>query len=211
MAIEEPKYQVLLKDKTFEVRKYAPYLVAETTVQADMDKASNQGFRRIADFIFGNNKISDSEQDSSKNGSTKIAMTAPVVTEPLALVQDPMVHSNEWRISFVMPSEYNEKTLPKPNNKEVVIKNVAEKYYAVFNYTGLNGAEKVQDNSNLLVNWIQQNNFKPIGAPKLARYDPPWTLPMFRRNEILIEIEPYDPPNKPSAALGVVVGVGTTN
>ena len=194
MAIEEPKYQVLLKDKTFEVRKYEPTLLAQTTVQADMDKASSQGFRRIADFIFGNNKIADSEQESNKNSSTKIAMTAPVLTEPLAQIQDQMAHSNEWRISFVMPSEYNEKTLPKPNNKEVVITRLTEKYYAVFNYSGLNGADKVQDNSNQLVNWIQQNNLKLIGAPKLARYDPPWTLPMFRRNEILIEIEPFDPP-----------------
>ncbi len=74
-------------------------------------------------------------------------MTAPVLTEPLAQIQDPMAHSNEWRISFVMPSEYNEKTLPKPNNKEVVITRLTEKYYAVFNYSGLNGADKVQDNS----------------------------------------------------------------
>ena len=190
MAIEEPKYQTLLTDQSFEVRKYAPYVTAETTVQADMDKASNQGFRRIADFIFGNNRTVTQPGSEKENNSAKIAMTAPVVVEPLAQVQDPMVNANEWRISFVMPSQYNEQTLPKPNNKDVVIRTVPEKYYAVLNYSWLNGTEKVQEKSDELLKWIQKNNLKSMGQPKLARYDPPWTLPMFRRNEILIEIEP---------------------
>ncbi|MEY4490353.1 MAG: hypothetical protein RLY41_159, partial [Pseudomonadota bacterium] len=53
MAIEEPKYEVLQSDDTYEVRQYAPILIAETIVEGDMDEASNKGFRLIADFIFG--------------------------------------------------------------------------------------------------------------------------------------------------------------
>ena len=191
MAIEEPKYETLRKEEPFELRKYAPYLVAETTVEADMDKASNQGFRRIADFIFGNNQVSspDKTTDTKQKVSTKIAMTAPVVVEPLDVGDKPMMGSDNWRVFFVMPSEYSEATLPKPNNPDVKIRSVPQKYYAVLNYSGFNGSTKIQENSEQLSLWIQKNNLKAVGAPKLARYDPPWTLPMFRRNEILIEIE----------------------
>ena len=70
MAIEEPKYEVIQSDGPFEIRRYAPVLIAETLVDGDMDEASNKGFRLIADFIFGNNQIADTSTGE------KIAMTA---------------------------------------------------------------------------------------------------------------------------------------
>ena len=76
MAIEEPRYEVIVSDGPYEVRRYAPMLVAETIVDGDMDEASNKGFRLIADFIFGNNQRADAES------SAKIAMTAPVTVQP---------------------------------------------------------------------------------------------------------------------------------
>ena len=191
MAIEEPKFETLRKEDPFEIRKYAPYLIAETSVQSDMDGASSKGFRRIADFIFGNNQVAGAgkELDSKERVSSKIAMTAPVVVEPLDEVKNPMLNADNWRIFFVMPSEYSETTLPRPVNPDVKIRSVPAKYYAVFNYSGFNGTSKIQDYSDQLDQWIQKNNLKAVGSPKLARYDPPWTLPMFRRNEILIEIQ----------------------
>ena len=48
MAIEEPKYSVIEKTEPFELRQYAPMIVAEVKVDGDLDEASNQGFRLIA-------------------------------------------------------------------------------------------------------------------------------------------------------------------
>ena len=76
MAIEEPHYDVIVSQAPFELRHYAPTLIAQTIVEGDMDAASNKGFRLIADFIFGNNLAAGSEQ------AGKIAMTAPVTVEP---------------------------------------------------------------------------------------------------------------------------------
>ena len=71
MAIEEPKYTLMEKSGAFELRAYAPKVVAETLVDGSLDAASSAGFRRIADYIFGNN--------TAHNGSNeKISMTAPV-------------------------------------------------------------------------------------------------------------------------------------
>ena len=195
MAIEEPAFKVTLKAEPFEVRQYAPILVAETMVEGDMDEASNRGFRRIADYIFGNNRAVQS------GNSAKIAMTAPVTVEPqsekiamtapvtMSAVNNDMREAKLWRVHFVMPSQYTLNTLPQPNNTEVKLKEVPGKLMAVHSYTGFNTLAKVQSKTDELMAWLQQKNFKVIGAPQLSRYDPPWTLPMFRRNEIMVEIE----------------------
>ena len=174
MAVEEPKYDVLLIEGDFEVRKYAPQLIAETVVTGDMDEASNKGFRLIADFIFGNN------QAPNAASSEKIAMTAPVTIEPQT--------AEQWRINFVMPSRYTLESIPKPKNSAVRLKEIPNKTFVVLKYSGFNSASKVQTKNQEAKEWALQKNFKIIGTPQLSRYDPPWTLPMFRRNEIMLEV-----------------------
>ena len=112
MAIEEPKFEVLLTDGAFEIRRYAPYIVAETMVEGDMDQASSKGFRLIADYIFGNN------QAVSSASSEKIAMTAPVTIEPQMNAMS-MGTANKWLIKFIMPSQYTLATIPKPKRLSI--------------------------------------------------------------------------------------------
>jgi hypothetical protein len=196
MAIEEPKYKVLSNDGSIEVRQYAPLLVAEVLVEGDMDEASNKGFRLIADYIFGNNQSTDNPSPSKiamtapvtvAPQSSKIAMTAPVTIEAQS-VQPDIGNANTWRVHFVMPSQYTLNTIPKPNNKAVSLREVPEKYVVVLKYSGFNTASKVQRLSDEAIAWSNTKGMKILGLPQLARYDPPWTLPMFRRNEIMVEI-----------------------
>jgi len=196
MAIEEPKYEVVTADAQFEVRHYAPILIAETIVEGDMDAASSKGFRLIADFIFGNNLSSDTDKKSKiamtapvtvEPQSSKIAMTAPVTVEPQA-AESSMKTAKTWRINFVMPSQYTLATIPKPKNNAVILREVPSKYFIVHKYSGFNTASRVQAKTDEAVEWATKRSYKIIGTPQLSRYDPPWTLPMFRRNEIMIEI-----------------------
>ena len=181
MAIEEPKYEVIVSDAQFEVRHYAPVLIAETIVEGDMDAASSKGFRLIADFIFGNNLSSDTDKKS------KIAMTAPVTVEPQA-AESNMKTAKTWRINFVMPSQYTLANIPKPKNNAVSLREVPSKYFIVHKYSGFNTVSRVQTKTDETVEWAIKRSYKMIGTPQLSRYDPPWTLPMFRRNEIMLEI-----------------------
>ena len=194
MAIEEPSFKVIAKSGTFELRQYAPMLVAETLVDGDMDDAASTGFRRIADYIFGNNQV------QAGTSSTKIAMTAPVtmepqsqkiaMTAPVALVPtENMGDSKQWRVHFVMPSQYNLNTIPKPKNPDVKLREIPGKLFAVNSFTGFNTQSRIQAKADELVVWIGQKNLKALGQTQLARYDPPWTLPMFRRNEVMVEVE----------------------
>lgn len=196
VATEEPSYKVLVTENSFEIRQYAPMLIAETVVEGDMDEASSKGFRLIADFIFGNNQASNSQLKSkiamtapvtAEPQSSKIAMTAPVTLEPSSAAMT-MQTANQWRISFVMPSQYTMDTIPKPKNNAVRLKEIPSKYFAVHTYSGFNNLTRVQSKTDETVAWASKRSLKMIGAPQISRYDPPWTLPIFRRNEIMVEI-----------------------
>ncbi|MFT0771576.1 SOUL family heme-binding protein [Psychrobacter aquimaris] len=190
MATEEPKYTVLTQVDDFELRRYDEQLVAQTWVSGDQDSASREGFKVLADYIFGNNtapsgdssKISMTapvtmQADNSDNESQKIAMTAPV-----SMQQD----DGKWRVQFTMPSKYTMQTLPKPNNPNVEIIEVPAQTYGVIKFSWLAGEDKVAEKTEALQTWMQDQNLTPIGEPELARYNPPWTLPFLRRNEVMI-------------------------
>jgi hypothetical protein len=211
MATEEPKFELLSRHEHIELRRYAPFVVAETFVEGDMDAASNKGFRAIADYIFGNNLSASSPSPASEKvamtapvtmepvppatppASQKIAMTAPVALEPLPAAgqagagQQAMQGATRWRVHFVMPSAYTLATLPKPNNPAVQLREVPAKTWAVLTYSGFNTEAGIQQRTDELVAWLAARQIKTTGSPQLARYNPPWTLPMFRRNEIMLE------------------------
>ena len=199
LAIEEPKYKILDQEAGFELRQYAPFIVAETWVDGDMDAASNKGFRVIADYIFGNNKAPQSAQ-SSKIAMTapvtlapdaqplKLDMTAPVSVQP-AVDASTWVQTQRWRVQFVMPNKYTLESLPLPNNGAVKLREVTAKTVAVAKYSGLNTDSRIRKETQALTDWIQARKLVSSGPPQLARYDPPWVLPMLRRNEILLEIK----------------------
>ena len=188
VATEEPKFSLLEKDQSFELRLYEPKIIAEVEVDGDMSAASRKGFRQIADFIFGNNtaqsgkseKISMNAPVAIKPASEKIAMTAPVGVQQ---------SEKGWKVSFVMPSQYTLETLPKPNNPQISIKQLPAKKFALIRFSGLVDEEKMQAKSAELNQWITMKKLNPVGIPELARYNPPWTLPFLRRNELMVEVE----------------------
>lgn len=195
MAIEEPSYQVLKQSEHFELRQYESQLIAEVTVQGSLSEASNKGFRVVADYIFGNNQVSQ----ASSNQSEKIAMTAPVVIEPqsskIAMTAPVVVEKKgaseqqQWTLYFVMPKSYRMDNLPKPNNPQVQIKEIKNKKVAVIRFSGWVDEEKLADRTAELQTWMKQEQLIAIGEPQLARYNPPWTLPWWRRNEVFIPVQ----------------------
>jgi hypothetical protein len=196
MAIEEPAYDTIISQAPFELRHYAPTLIAQAVVNGDMDAASGKGFRLIADYIFGNNLAADSGQAAKiamtapvtmEPQSSKIAMTAPVTVEPQS-ADISLAGASQWRIHFVMPRQYTLANIPKPNNAAVTLRELPRKYMVVHRYSGFNTVARVQEKTNETLAWAKQQSLQVIGTPQLSRYDPPWTLPMFRRNEIMVEV-----------------------
>jgi hypothetical protein len=196
MAIEEPKFEVIRQDGDFELRQYAPMVVAETFVEGSQDDASSRGFRAIAGYIFGGNKrVSPSAPDTPS--AEKIAMTVPVtiekqdasqkiaMTAPVTLEQQ----GTRWRIHFVMPSQYALADLPKPDNAAVTVREIPGRKVAVLRFSGFVGEDRVAAKTAALADWITAQAMMANGPAQLARYNPPWIPPFLRRNEILTEVK----------------------
>jgi hypothetical protein len=186
MAIEKAKYTVLEKEDGFEIRQYDPQIVAETFVEGDLEKAGNEGFRRLFAYISGENtkkqSISMTAPVSQETGSKKIAMTAPVEQEK---------KDNRWRITFLMPAEYTLETLPEPNDTRVRLTEESGRLMVAVKYSGTWSEEGYEENKALLEEYIQKRGLTKTGAPVWARYDPPFMPWFLRRNEVLIPIEKY--------------------
>jgi hypothetical protein len=183
MAIEEPSYRVITQSEPFEIREYPPLIVAQVEVPGDLSEASSAGFRLIANYIFGNNiSVRDGGLTTTEPVPEKIAMTVPVIAEGKG-------DQRTWLIQFVMPKQYTLETLPKPNNPQVKLLAMGPQKIAVIRFTGFISDEKVQEKTAELMAWIKSRNALPLGNPRLARYNPPWSIPWMRRNEILIPIQ----------------------
>lgn len=186
MATDEPEFKTILKDDKFEIREYAPKIIAQVEVFGDFDDASSKGFKILADYIFGNN--------ISKDGKSRIEMTAPVEMEPLSQKMNmakPVLtegNDNTWIVSFIMPNEFTLETLPEPNDKNIKISSLPKEKYAVIVFSGLVRESSYQEKENLLTQFIKIKKLKTSGEIKIARYNPPWTLPFFRRNELMIKV-----------------------
>jgi hypothetical protein len=190
MANEEPRYEVIKKEEGFEVRRYQPMIIAEVLVTGTLSEASSKGFRQIADFIFGNN------EDPVKKQSEKIAMTAPVTMEAdtsskIAMTAPVTMEGagGAWKMAFVMPSKFTLDTLPKPKNPNITIKQMPAQQVAVVTFSGWVDEEKLAAQTTRLNEWMAKNGLKSSGSAQLSRYNPPWTLPFWRRNEVWMKLD----------------------
>ena len=181
--VEQPTYQVESSLDSFEIRRYAPMILAEVTLDGSREESISAGFRLLADYIFGNNVVEQRiamtapvEQKRSK----KIAMTAPVQQQEA---------NGTWTVSFVMPAQYSMKTLPKPIDKRVLLREVSAKRYVAITFSGTSSEANIKEHEKRLQAYVDANQLSSVGSPKYAFYNPPWTLPFLRRNEILIELE----------------------
>ncbi|MBN8522016.1 MAG: heme-binding protein [Alphaproteobacteria bacterium] len=188
----EPSWQSVKKDGAFEIRSYDPMIVAEVTTTGPRKEAINDGFRLLADYIFGNNISAQKMamtvpviQQPGNDSSEKIQMTAPVT-------QQPGDEQNQWRVRFVMPAEFTVDTLPKPKDSRVKIISVPAYQTAVVVFSGLNSDSNLTAHQDQLMAWIKNNNLKPKPGvtPTFAYYNPPWTLPFMKRNEIMVTLAP---------------------
>ena len=174
-SIESLKYDVLEKNGNIEIRKYQKHITASVTF-TDKEEFDRSAFRTLADYIFGNN----------------ISMTSPVLTEGEKIAMTAPVLSDNgqtsWTMSFSMPSKYTLETLPSPNNPKVKIKEVDEKIMAAIRFSGFMSDSNFNRHEKSLKNYLEDNNYEVTGNYLQAGYNPPWTLPFLRRNEVIVEI-----------------------
>jgi hypothetical protein len=187
LAIEEPTYELVSSYPEFELRRYSPHLVAEMEVSGDFDAVGSTAFRVLADYIFGNNRVSERIEmtapvtQRASEGET-IGMTAPVT-------QRSAEGGDRYIVSFVMPARFNLDTLPEPVDGRIRIREEAGRLMAARRYSGRWTRANYDENLKALGEGLARADLRPIGAPVYARYNSPFSLWFLRRNEVLIEVQ----------------------
>ncbi|MEI6215606.1 MAG: heme-binding protein [Desulfuromonadales bacterium] len=183
MATEEAPYTVIKTNDIFELREYAPQVLAEIIVDGDLEGAGNKAFRPLFRYISGDNKSRDkiamTAPVAQEQNGEKISMTAPVSQQSI---------QGKWAVSFMMPASYTIETLPTPDDPNVKLRQVPARRVAAVRYSGFWSEEKYLLNKEKLEKWIKDNRFTVTGEPVWARYNPPFALWFMRRNEILIPV-----------------------
>ncbi|EID16187.1 heme-binding protein [Mycolicibacterium phlei] len=176
VGTEEPHHLSTPLTGRVQLRRYGPRIAAETTVDADEERARNIGFRRLAGYIFGANHRSES-----------IAMTAPVAQGDTIAMTAPVAQSRST-IRFYMPSKWTRDTLPAPDDDRVRLVKVPGETVAVLRFSGDRSPRAVATHTAELLDTLRANDIEVTGEPQAWFYDPPWTLPLRRRNEIAVTV-----------------------
>ena len=188
MALEKPDYEILYEDGNIEYRLYEPYLVAQTEVSMDdnYNSASNEGFRRLFKYITGSNTsevdiaMTAPVQMSMDDSGQKIDMTAPVQQRE---------NGDFLQVAFMLPSKFDMKSAPAPTDHRVTIKEIPARIMAVIRYSGRWTEKNRSKYEYRLRENLELHEITAISQAKTAAYNPPFTPPFMRRNEIMLEVE----------------------
>lgn len=172
VAIEEPEFEIIMATEDYEIRRYAPFIVAEVDVEGNTGSADNRAFRILADYIFGNN-----------GDGVKMAMTAPVVSTPVP--QEEAVTT----YAFVMEARYSMDTLPSPLDERIRIIEKPERVIAARQYSGRWSEDNYRRQEISLISALTIDGLDTRSEPFLARYNSPFTPWFMRRNEVLVELD----------------------
>ncbi len=156
-------------------------IAAEATVEGQRKAAINEGFRLIAAYIFGKNAPRE-----------KIAMTAPVEQQKQTIAMTAPVtqqgQENSWTVRFIMPKSWTMETLPVPSDSRVRLEPLPARRFVAVTFSGFARDETIKKKTEELRQYAAAHKLATVGEPVLAFYNPPWTLPFLRRNEIMLEL-----------------------
>lgn len=167
---EEQKFVVERTFEGFELRRYAPHVLAEVRVSGQFESAGSTGFRPLVSYIGGRNQRGQS-----------IAMTAPVI-------QAPDASGAQHDVAFVMPAGSTIDAMPEPTDTQVHMREVGETFAAAARFSGRWTENSCTEHANDLMNRIRLAGLEPTGPARFARYDPPWTPWFLRRNEVIVPV-----------------------
>ncbi|XP_068664156.1 heme-binding-like protein At3g10130, chloroplastic [Aristolochia californica] len=192
--LETVNFTVLRRRESYEIREVEPYFIAETTMPGktgfDFTGAS-KSFNVLAAYLFGENVAKEKMEMTSpvftrkdQSEGERMEMTTPVITKKSD-------NQERWQMSFVMPSKYGSR-LPVPKDPSVRIREIPRKIVAVTAFSGFVTDDEVQRRDSQLRDDLKKDplfQVKENAVVEVAQYNPPFTLPFTRRNEIALEVE----------------------
>ncbi|WP_127077101.1 SOUL family heme-binding protein [Rhodomicrobium lacus] len=186
--VEQPDFRIEKQDGAVEVRAYGPLIAAEAEVRGPRREAINEGFRLIAAYIFGANQPKAKIEMTApvEQQKQKIAMTAPV-TQQGGSARDGDGRES-WTVRFIMPKAWTMETLPAPSDPRVRLEPIPPRRFLAIRFSGFAGDDAIREKTDELRRYAETHGLAIRGEPVLAFYNPPWTLPFMRRNEVMFEL-----------------------
>ena len=169
--LEQPKYKVVRKENDIEIRSYDKILMSSVKVYGNQYNALRKGFQPLVRYIGAKERVSE-----------KISMTAPVI-------QTTNDETENWTVSFAMPSKYNIDNLPKPANDEIYFEEIQPSLAAVIRFSGVADISLLNQKASVLKRWLELNGYTESSSPKFLFYNDPTTPGFLRRNEVMIIID----------------------
>lgn len=167
-GVEIAPYKVLKKEGAFELRHYERMVLVTATMSEGIDNQRGS-FYKLFDYISGEN-----------SQGREIPMTAPVFMD--------QENKKTEKMSFVLPYNYTMDMAPSPQDETVKLEEVKNYTVAVVTFSGLLKQDNITEHQIMLEEWIKSNGYKKTGSVKAAGYNPPFTIPAMRRNEVLISV-----------------------
>jgi effector-binding domain-containing protein len=168
-SVEKPNYRLVEEDGEFEIREYPELVVAETVVQGGREHGLDQGFARLADYIFARHREGE-----------KVAMTAPVLSSAAP--------GGGWLTRFVMPAHYTRDSLPEPDS-DIRIATMPARRVAALRFHGGPDSAALAAREAQLTSWVGAKKLRANGPAERAFYNSPRIPGPLRRAEVLIPIE----------------------
>ena len=168
---ERQEFKVLQNYDGFEVREYLPCVIAEVRVSGQFSISSSSAFSTLFNYISQGNKSSE-----------KIAMTAPVITAQ----NSDRAESDEWHVSFVMPSGATIGQLPDPNNSQVKLRELDTEICVAASFRGRATDELARKVTVELRARAAKANIALSDETRICRFDPPFKPGFLQYNEIVI-------------------------
>ena len=176
MALEEPKYEIIKSNKDYEIRKYNNRLAIQTEYSYE-----NSGFRYLFNYISGENNMSE-----------KVSMTVPVTQSVKIDMTSPVTQFNKngkMVMQFYLPSKFTLENAPKPTNSRVNLVTMEGGHFAVLKYSGSSSDKNYLKKLNKLKDFLIKDKIEMLDSGTKATFNGPFTLPILRRNEAMIEIK----------------------
>ena len=196
-------------ERTMEIRNYDSMVLVSTS----MERGRNSAFKRLFNYIAGENEgareiamtapvfmgadsssLSPQDKGDDAKEGLKIEMTAPVfmgntnVGDARETSESLEADNTEPMMSFVMPQSFSYQTTPKPSNPFVFVSEVTDYQVAAIQFSWTLSDSNVKKHTQILMDWLAQQEYVPVGKPYTAAYNGPMTLPMYRKNEVLVQV-----------------------
>lgn len=179
---KEPAYREIVKQGTKSIRSYSAYVIVKTQQMGDLRNDEKESFYKLFNYISGENE----EQE-------KMPMTAPVLqgrpTQKIAIASPVLPYNKQgWDMSFVLPQNYSPKNAPTPSDASLKLDYIPAQIVGVIRYSGAVNESRINSLFLELKQWLESQGYQVVSDLRSARYDPPFTLPFLRRNEIHVDV-----------------------